>query len=47
MDLAHLTTHRRNDFDVYIGERTRKRIGNKKWNKRAQKLIGTGYRVQV
>ena len=40
MDLAHLTTHRRNDFDVYIGERTRKRIGNKKWNKRVRKLIG-------
>ena len=39
MDLAHLTTHHRNDFDVYIGERTRKRIGRKKWNKRVRKLI--------
>lgn len=40
MDLAHLTIHKKNDFDVYIGEKTRHKIGNKHWNKRVKKLIG-------
>jgi polyphosphate glucokinase len=40
MDLAHLTTHKKNDFDVYIGDKTRKRIGRNRWNKRVKKLIG-------
>jgi polyphosphate glucokinase len=39
MDLAHLATHKKNDFDNYIGEATRLKIGDKDWNRRVQKLI--------
>jgi polyphosphate glucokinase len=39
MDLAHLAVRKKDDFDVYIGEKTRGRIGNKRWNKRVKKLI--------
>jgi polyphosphate glucokinase len=40
MDLAHLVIHKKNDFDRYIGDATRKEIGHKAWNKRLHKLIG-------
>ena len=40
MDLAHLVMHRKDDFDRYIGDKTRKRIGDKAWNRRLRKLIG-------
>ncbi len=40
MDLAHLVTHRKDDFDIYIGDKTRHRIGNRHWNRRVKKLIG-------
>lgn len=40
MDLAHLVIHKKHDFDRYIGDRTRKKIGDKAWNKRLHKLIG-------
>ena len=40
MDLAHLVTRRKNDFDVYIGDKTRRKIGNAHWNRRVRKLIG-------
>jgi polyphosphate glucokinase len=40
MDLAHLVTHKKDDFDRVIGDRTRRRIGNHHWNKRIEKLIG-------
>ncbi|HKQ10876.1 MAG TPA: ROK family protein [Rhizomicrobium sp.] len=39
MDLAHLVIHRRDDFDVYIGDKTRRKIGVRHWNKRIKKLI--------
>ena len=39
MDLAHMTVHPKDDFDKYIGEKTRKKIGHKAWNKRIEKLI--------
>jgi polyphosphate glucokinase len=39
MDLAHLAMQKKNDFDIYIGDKTRSRIGNKHWNKRVKKLI--------
>ena len=29
MDLAHLAVHKKDDFDVYIGDETRKKIGHK------------------
>ncbi|HEX4636709.1 MAG TPA: ROK family protein [Rhizomicrobium sp.] len=40
MDLAHLVMRRKDDLDVYIGDQTRRRIGNGHWNRRVKKLIG-------
>jgi polyphosphate glucokinase len=40
MDLAHLVVRKKDDFDIYVGDRTRKKIGDKHWNKRIKKLIG-------
>lgn len=40
MDLAHLVTHKKDDLDIYIGDRTRRKIGNAHWNRRLKKLIG-------
>jgi len=39
MDLAHLVIHKKDDFDRYIGDRTRRKIGGKAWNKRVAKLV--------
>jgi polyphosphate glucokinase len=40
MDLAHLVVRRKDDFDIYIGDKTRRKIGNQHWNRRVKKLIG-------
>src|ERR1700744_3970524 len=45
MDLAHLVVHRKDDFDIYIGDKTRRKIGDKRWNKRIKKLIEVLERV--
>ncbi|HEY5347130.1 MAG TPA: ROK family protein [Rhizomicrobium sp.] len=39
MELAHLPIHREGDYDEYIGDATRKKIGNKDWIKRVEKTI--------
>lgn len=39
MDLAHLTLQKKNDFDVLVGDKTRRKIGDRRWNKRIKKLI--------
>ena len=39
MDLAHLVVRKKDDFDVYIGDKTRRKIGDVPWNKRIKKLI--------
>ena len=39
MDLAHLVMHKEDDFDNYIGDKTRRKIGDRRWNKRIRKLI--------
>ena len=39
MELAHMPIHHKSDFDGYIGDAERKKIGNKEWNKRVRKLI--------
>ena len=39
MDLAHLVIQDKNDFDIYIGDKTRRRIGKRRWNRRVKKLI--------
>ena len=40
MDLAHLVVRKKDDFDIYVGDKTRRRLGNAHWNKRIKKLIG-------
>ena len=40
MDLAHLVMRKKDDFDIYIGDKTRRRIGDSHWNRRVKKLIG-------
>ncbi|MFO1248377.1 MAG: ROK family protein [Alphaproteobacteria bacterium] len=40
MDLAHLTLHKKHDFDVEVGDKTRRKIGSRRWNARIRKLIG-------
>ncbi len=39
LELAHMPIHHKDDFDAYIGEREREKIGDKEWNKRVKKLI--------
>lgn len=40
MDLAHLVVRKKDDFDRYIGDHIRKKIGDRAWNKRLAKVIG-------
>ena len=40
MDLAHLVMNKKDDFDIYVGDKTRRKIGNAHWNRRVKKLIG-------
>ena len=39
MELAHIPIHGDDDFDAYIGERERRKIGDGEWNERVKKLI--------
>ena len=39
MDLAHMAIRPRDDFDKYVGDHTRKKIGHKSWNRRVGKLV--------
>ncbi|HEY4076321.1 MAG TPA: ROK family protein [Rhizomicrobium sp.] len=45
MDLAHLAINKKDDFDTYVGDKTRRKIGDKRWNKRIKNLIGILDRV--
>ena len=40
LEFAHVPMHHGHDFDAYIGEKTRRKIGHKKWNKRVEKALG-------
>lgn len=40
MDLAHLTVQKKYDLDVYVGDQTRRKMGNTDWNRRVKRLIG-------
>jgi polyphosphate glucokinase len=40
MDLAHLVVRKKDDFDIYVGDKTRRKIGNIHWNRRIEKLVG-------
>jgi polyphosphate glucokinase len=39
MDLSHMAVHSKDDFDLYLGDLTLKKIGHKAWNKRVDKTI--------
>jgi polyphosphate glucokinase len=39
MDLAHLVAHKKDDFDIYVGDKTLRKIGTAHWNRRVKKLI--------
>ncbi len=39
MELAHVPIHGDEDFDAYIGDSARKRLGIKHWNRRLQKVL--------
>src|SRR6185369_8837217 len=40
MDLAHLVMDAGDDFDIYVGDKMRRKIGDRRWNRRIKKLIG-------
>lgn len=39
MEIAHMPAHKAMTFDDYLGEKERKKIGNKEWNKRVEKML--------
>ena len=39
MELAHIPIHGNEDFDAYIGDAARKRLGAKHWSRRVQKVL--------
>jgi len=39
MELAHIPFHKGRDLDQYLGEKAREEAGDKKWNKRLEKVI--------
>ncbi len=39
MDLAHLVMRKKDDFDFYVGDKVRRKIGNRHWNHRIEKLV--------
>jgi polyphosphate glucokinase len=39
MEFAHIMLHGHKDIDAFIGDKVRRKIGNKKWNKRIQKIV--------
>lgn len=45
MDLAHLAVQEKYDLDVYVGDKTRRELGNSHWNRRVKKLISVLERV--
>jgi polyphosphate glucokinase len=40
MDLAHLVVRKKDDFDVYVGDQTKRKLGDLHWNRRIKKLVG-------
>ncbi len=39
MEIAHMPAHGKKTFDEYLGEKERKKIGTKQWNKRVAKML--------
>ena len=45
MELSHFALHGKDDLDRYLGDETRRKIGNKAWRKRVEKVIAMLARV--
>jgi polyphosphate glucokinase len=45
MELAHMRIGSKRDFDKYLGNAARRKIGDKKWNQRVEKTISTFFEV--
>jgi polyphosphate glucokinase len=39
LELAHIPVHHGHDFDAYIGDAARKKLGHKHWNRRVEKVL--------
>ncbi|GAA0530628.1 polyphosphate glucokinase [Rhizomicrobium palustre] len=39
LEVAHMLAHKSKTFDEYIGDKERKKIGNKDWNKRVEEVL--------
>jgi polyphosphate glucokinase len=39
LEFAHVPVHHKHDFDAYIGDRHREKLGSKRWNKRVKKTL--------
>lgn len=39
LEFAHVPVHHKHDFDAYIGEAERKKLGHAKWQKRVKKAL--------
>jgi polyphosphate glucokinase len=39
LEIAHMPAHKAMTFDDYLGDKERKKIGNKDWNKRVAKML--------
>ena len=39
MELAHMPAHKGKTFDQYLGDKERKKIGNRAWNKRVDHML--------
>jgi len=37
--------HKQDDFDIFIGDKTRRKIGNSRWDRRVKKLVTVLERV--
>ncbi|MFX1676050.1 ROK family protein [Paraburkholderia sp. A2WS-5] len=40
LELAHHPVSKKHAYDEYIGDAARRKVGNKRWNKRIEKVIG-------
>lgn len=39
LEFAHVPVHHRHDFDAYVGEAARRKLGHAKWQKRVEKAL--------
>jgi len=39
LEIAHMPARRKKTFDDYLGDKERKKIGNKRWNRRVEQML--------